>query len=364
MSSKNRLEKRKEHIIYTYTSRSSFVQTDIAFLKNSYTITEYRFSTSNKLLMPYELLKQFFFLLFNIHKTSILISMFGGYHSLLPALFGKWVGRISIVITGGTDCVSFPSIGYGNFNNKLLGSFTRWSLKYSTHIVPVHESLIIADYTYQNKDFPKQGFKYHCPDVKTPCTVINYGFDPDKWYVPGTEKKANSFITVAAGLDKPYRAALKGVDLILEAAAELPGASFTIIGCPDWYKLPVKSDNVTVHSFISNEKLRDLYNRHEFYVQVSISEGFPNAICEAMTCKCIPIGSNVGGIPDIIDKTGFILQQRDSEEFKTLLSKAMKVDKRVYGDRARAHILEKYPKELREKELTKLLNELINKHQR
>ena len=36
----------------------------------------------------------------------------------LPILFSKIFFKKSIVVAGGTDCVSFPSIGYGNFSNK------------------------------------------------------------------------------------------------------------------------------------------------------------------------------------------------------------------------------------------------------
>ena len=189
-------------------------------------------------------------------------------------------------------------------------------------------------------------------------TVINYGFDPDKW-LESKEKIPNSFITVAAGLENPYRAKLKGIDLILEAAPRFPNATFTIIGCPDDYKLPVKSANIKTYSFVSNLELKDIYNKNEFYIQVSMSEGFPNAICEAMTCGCIPVGSNVGGIPDIVGDSGFILKHRNIEEFKKLLEKALQSDKKALSSIARSRIMEKYPKNLREGQLLTLVAKLI-----
>ena len=92
-----------------------------------------------------------------------------------------------------------------------------------------------------------------------------------------------------------------------------------------------------------------------------MSEGFPNAICEAMTCGCIPIGSNVGGIPDIIGDTGFLLMKRDVGQFRKIVCDALQCDKKSLSQKARARIMEKYPKDLREKELTVLVRKLIEK---
>ena len=288
-----------------------------------------------------------------------MIVMFGGHHSLLPALFGKLFGKPCLIICGGTDCVSFPSIGYGNFRGGWLSVVTRWSYKLAMHLAPVHKSLTGYEYTYDDSDFKKQGIISFMPDLKTPMTVINYGFDPDKW-MESKVKISNSFITVAAGLDKPYRSKLKGIDLILQTAAHFPDAVFTIIGCPDNYKLPVMSSNIKTYSFVSNAELKDIYNKHEFYLQVSMSEGFPNAICEAMTCGCIPIGSNVGGIPDIIGDAGFILMKRDASQFRNLLAEAIRCDKKSFSAKARSRIMEKYPKDLRRGQLLNLVDKLIN----
>jgi glycosyltransferase involved in cell wall biosynthesis len=40
-------------------------------------------------------------------------------------------------------------------------------------------------------------------------------------------------------------------------------------------------------------------------------EGFPNALGEAMACGCVPIGSNVSGIPELIGDTGLILSEKN-----------------------------------------------------
>ena len=52
--------------------------------------------------------------------------------------------------------------------------------------------------------------------------------------------------------------------------------------------------------------MKQLYQNNKFYFQGSRLEGLPNSVCEAMLCGCIPIGSKVFGIPDIIGNTGIL----------------------------------------------------------
>ena len=62
---------------------------------------------------------------------------------------------------------------------------------------------------------------------------------------------------------------------------------------------------------ITQRELINYFSMSRFYLQLSFSEGFGNALCEAMLCECVPIGSNVGAIPFIINDTGFILKKKD-----------------------------------------------------
>ena len=66
----------------------------------------------------------------------------------------------------------------------------------------------------------------------------------------------------------------------------------------------------------------EVYNRHAFYLQMSMFEGFPNALCEAMQSGCIPIGSAVAAIPDIIGTTGYVLERKSADQLEALLAKA------------------------------------------
>lgn len=351
---------KKSTIIYFYAAPSSFVVEDIKVLSRYFHIKRFRFSQKSKILSPVFYGFQLIYLILNSFSANAYVIMFGGHHSLLPALFGKIFWKPCFIINGGTDCVSFPSIGYGNFRGGMLNKVTRWSYNLAACLLPVHRSLEGYDYTYDNRDYNRQGIKAFMPALDTPVKEVNFGFDPERWKM-GTNRQRNSFITVAAGLENHYRAELKGVDLIVRAASELPDATFTIVGCPDNHSLGQLPKNVVTMSFVSNEKLVELYGRHEFYIQVSMSEGFPNAISEAMLCGCIPIGSMVGGIPDIVGDTGFLLAYRDFNAFKDLVAQALSANKNELSLKARSRIMEKYPKDKREKELVAVINSYLIK---
>jgi len=347
-------------IIYIYTINSPFARADIEMISTEYIVKEYGFYPPRKILTPFSFILQFFYLIFNSCQTTMYICMSGGYHSFLPVIFAKLLKKKCVIIAGGTDCVSFPSIDCGNFKGGMIAKLTKWSFQYCSMILPVHKNLMGYRYTYYDYDYEFQGLKSFITNLNTPFREINYGFDPDNW-IESKGKIKNSFITVAAGFQNHKRAKLKGIDLIFEIAPLFPEANFTLIGCPDGYKLPVQSGNITTYSFITRDQLKSLFNSHEFCIQVSISEGFPNAICEAMLCGCIPIGSAVGGMEDIIGDTGFILHKRDIEQFKRIISESLICDKKSLSQKASERIKSKYPKDLRKKQLLNLINSMILK---
>lgn len=330
---------------------------DIRILSTEYDIDSFVFNPSKKIATILFFIKQLLFIGKYQSSAHIFICQFAGYHSFIPSLYAKITRKPCLIITGGTDCVSFPSIRYGNFSKKLLGKFTKWSYQCSSHISPVHEALMLSDYTYTNTDFPKQGLQYFLPNLSVPYTTIYNGYDSSFWYKK-KEKIKNRFVTVTAGINMHFTKKLKGIDLILDVAPYFPNCEFVIIGVPNSYTLNEKSTNIIKVPFVENSKLPEFYSEAEFYLQLSMSEGFPNALSEAMLCECIPIVSNVGAMPSIIGNSGFILTNRNSEELKELIRQALNCNKSILGQKARERIATNYPEENRKKELLKLVRTL------
>jgi len=345
-------------IFHCFLNESSFVRNDGVLLRKAGPVQDLRLSFRRKWMLPFAFLKQLIDLLVRGRKADVFIIQFAGYHSFLPCLFARLTGKKSVIIAGGTDCVSFPGIGYGNFYRPFLRTFTRWSYRLCTMIAPKHDSLWDSEYRYDAKEPSRQGIKAFVPGIDEKYWVIRNGYDITKWTpCPDTVRTPGSFITLSGAFEYPFQVSLKGIDLILAAAPLFPDCTFTIAGVPPWKKLDVKSDNVHVLPPVNHDELPALFNRHSFYLQLSMAEGFPNALCEAMLCGCTPIVSGVFSMPEIVGADGYVLEKRDTELLRRLIEKALRQGPASPEANHRL-IAERYPAGRRERELRELIMSL------
>ncbi|NVJ84730.1 MAG: glycosyltransferase family 4 protein [Algoriphagus sp.] len=338
-------------IIYTFPVHTAFIERDLEMIRPIEKIKPLVF-TNKPLFLPFFFVLQFFQLLWFLPRTSQYLCFFGGYHSVLPVWFARIFGKKCTIQAGGTDCINMPEIGYGNFRKKWLRKATVYSFKNCSLILPVAEALVKQDYTYDPRISPNQGLLNLIPDLKTPIKVIPNGFDTDFWRDLGKERKPFSFISVATGTSNPSRAIVKGYDLIEELAKNHPEWSFTLVGDSNYIS---SNPNVQVVGKTRSNELLELYNSHQFYLQLSTSEGFPNALGEAMTCGCIPIGSAVGAIPEIIDECGSILKEKNTRLLEKIIEELGTKDLAELSKKASGRVFRNFAFEKRKKALLKAL---------
>ncbi|OIP02367.1 MAG: hypothetical protein AUJ98_01480 [Bacteroidetes bacterium CG2_30_33_31] len=345
-------------ILYIYPgTKSTFVDKDLRLLAEKFRVSEYKFNTQNKKLLPLYFFQQAFFLVRNIFKHDLYIIMFGGYWSFLPVVLAKFFNKKSIIINGGTDCVSFPSIGYGSLQKSPIAWFTKKSFLNASHIVTLHSSLMFQNYKYMDLEYKSQGLQFHIPNLKTPSTTIYNGYDANFW--KATQKKVpKSFITVSIGLGEARRRAVKGIDLVLEIAPRFPDCQFIIVGT-DPSELHDAPKNVILLTKKTPIELVPIYSEATFYLQLSMSEGFPNSLCEAMLCECVPIVSDVASMPFIVSDTGFVLKKKDIGLLKSLISDALSSDTNALGQKARKRISENFTETLRQEKLLNLVANIL-----
>jgi glycosyltransferase involved in cell wall biosynthesis len=341
-------------ILYWDQGKSSFVKKDLEILRSEFEVSDYTFKAKNNLFILIELLRQARISFYHVFSCKMVICQFSGYHSLVPFIIFSLFGRKKVIIAGGTDCVAFPSIKYGNFQKKYLKWFTKKSFQLATVVSPVDETLIRYSYTYQDNDFKEQGYRVYVKNMQALDRVIYNGYDFNKFTITNKDRKANTFLTVAANLSTQFGPSLKGIDLIIEISRTFSDCTFTIIGGQE-LEVYNKPDNLILIGNIDNSKLIDIYNENRFYLQLSISEGFPNALCEAMLCGCIPIVSNVGAMKKIVGEEGIVLEKKDISLISQKIGQAISLSDESLMEMNRNLIKNRFTIEKRKKELIALL---------
>ncbi len=329
---------------------STFVRRDVRILSNDFTVVDYHFQNKPKWRAPWSIVCLSFFLLFN-RKYKTVVTQSAGYLSFAPALMGK-LGLVKCaIIVIGTDGAKLPEINYGHFIRQPLAAFTKASLKMAQLILPVHKSLEQHEYVYADVQFKQQGFRSFIQDINTPVHEVVNGYDYDKFVKTKEWKdRSKTFLTVAAHLNH-VSFKRKGLDLIFQLAERHPNLDFTVVSTlPSDISVP---KNVEVLGNVPQAELVSFYNDHKYYFQLSMFEGFPNALCEAMLCGCVPIGSQVAAIQEIIADEGYVLKKKDLDALSELIESAKGEEKDP-----RAHVKSNFPIERRSRELLSEINQL------
>ena len=341
----------KKNLIFIYPKLYTFIQTEIKLLSDEFNLISINQNWERKILLPFNLIRQVIFLVINIRKVDTILISFGGYWSFFPALFSNLLGKKVAIVMHGTDCVSFPEIEYGNLRNPILSFVTKKSLQWASIILPVSESLVYTENNYYSSKTLKFGYNYHLSNIKTPYKVIHNGLNILDW-VRDNEiiRNKTSFVTVLG----EGKIKIKGVDLIIEVASRFPNSIFYLAGIENvkGYNIP---KNIICKGRLTPEELKVLFNQSQFYLQLSNTEGFGVALCEAMLCECIPLVSDVNFLPNIIGDSGFVLNKRNSDMLVDLINMALNSDIIHLEQKARKRIKDNFSVNKRKKMLLSVL---------
>ena len=344
----------KKKLIFIYPKLYTFIHTEIKLLSDEFDLISITQNWERKILLPFNLIRQVVFLVINIRKVDTILISFGGYWSFFPTLFGILLGKKVAIVVHGTDCVAFPEIQYGNLRSSLLRFIIKKSLQWTSIILPVSESLVYTENSYFTNQTLKFGYMHHLKSIKTPYKVIPNGVIINDWKRNTTiPKDTKSFITVmTAG-----KMHIKGGDLIIDIANRFPDYTFYFAGINSLEGVQIPK-NIVCLGFLSSVELNSWYSKTQFYLQLSNTEGFGVALCEAMLCECVPIVSNVNYLPTIVAETGFVLKKRSIQLLEILINKVIKADLEQLGKEARTQIIENFSEDNRS---SLLITELTNK---
>jgi glycosyltransferase involved in cell wall biosynthesis len=148
---------------------------------------------------------------------------------------------------------------------------------------------------------------------------------------------------------------LKGIDRFLKLASLLPSKSFVIAGpiCRDRLAVKDAPPNVKLLGELDQDELAALYQRTRVYCQLSRYEAFGVPVAEAMACGCLPVVSDSGALPEVVDGCGVIVPGGDvvraAESIETIWNDVESSQER------RARVIEEFPISRRESSLRQLL---------
>ncbi|MBQ3593113.1 MAG: glycosyltransferase family 4 protein [Clostridia bacterium] len=89
-------------------------------------------------------------------------------------------------------------------------------------------------------------------------------------------------------------------------------------------KSQAKVGNIEFAGEMPHDKALDAVNESEVFILPSYTEGFPNAVLEAMALKKCVVATDVGAIPEILDgECGILIKPRSVTEIETALEKVL-----------------------------------------
>lgn len=288
--------------------------------------------------------KAVFSILWKVLFCDIVFCWFGSVYSSIAVIWAKILNKKAIIILGGVDAAALPEINYGIW-------LSPWKAILLTHgLIEADLILVVAP---SMKDRIKQLARYDGKNI----AYLPTGYDTNFWTMG--EKKEKIILTVGES-DTETRLKKKGIDYLLLAAERLPNIPFLLIGVEKDIldKAGITATpNVRLLPAIQQDELRSFYQKCAVFCQPSRSEGMPNTLCEAMSCGCIPVGTDVDGIPTAIGDTGLIVPLGDINALTKALQQALQMDA-SQGQKARQRIIDEFPLERRVNGLKKLIQEI------
>jgi len=353
-------------LTYIKPSNSPFIITDQKLLEKHYNIIPFLVKQRGKKSKFFmDLFSLAFFLLRNTGNSEIFICWFGDYHAAIMVLVGRILKKKSIIIAGGQEAICYKELGKGVYLKKIRGWCVKYALRNATLILPNHASLIYHENFFYNPDNPHiDGIRHYIKDIKGEIIVVPNGIDFSRIDRNPEIKKIPNLVLTVGSMNTKADFYNKGFDLFIELSRLHPDKEFVLIGVRKAYlgwieenfKVSEIKNLLFIPTFCPDEILTDYFNKAKVYLQVSITEGMPVSLGEAMLCECIPVGSNVNGIPDAIADTGVLVYKRDVNELSEALSKAFKLNT---GATARKHTLEHFSMAQREEKLIAAIQSII-----
>lgn len=246
----------------------------------------------------------------------------------LPSTIGSVAYRIAIKLKKPVlvEVVACPWDSLSNYSllGKFYAPFARLKLKKIVKRAPF--------VTYVTNEFLQRRY----PTSGTTCAVSDVMLNPvnadvlEKKLIRYEKLNNENFsklsLTTLAAVDVKY----KGHHLVLEIINEFKKNGihvvYNIAGKGDFTRLKNiireldVEDNINFIGAIDHKDVFRLLDETDIYIQPSMQEGLPRALVEAMSRGCACIGSDVGGIPELLASEAIFLNKDSNDLMKKIKS--------------------------------------------
>jgi glycosyltransferase involved in cell wall biosynthesis len=324
-------------ILFVHNGPTQFVRLDLEELRQRYQVTEYYLRS--RFINPRSVWQQ-------VKAHDLVFGWFASWHTFLPVLCAKLLGKPSLLIVGGYDLANMPEIGYGHQRGGAKKWISRWTMRAASCLVT--NSTYSQNEALTNASIPKARMHAVYHGVPDPLGSLPEG------------PRARMALTVGS-LDRP-NLQRKGHELFVRTAALLPDVDFVLAG--KWKDDAIQrlqaiaTSNVTFTGYISDQALWDYYRRCAVYVQASLHEGFGMSVAESMLAGCVPVVTRAGALPEVVGEHGVFISELDPASLAQAVRDALAWPEEVRAI-LRQRILDHFPMSRRGEQLEKLIAPLI-----
>lgn len=221
------------------------------------------------------------------------------------------------------EMVACPWDGYINHTN-CVGKIIAPVMYFETRkVVKKCDNVLYVTEKFLQKRYPTYGSQVSCSDVVLD-NVDNNVLQKRKEMISKCNIKELSLVTVA-NVGMKY----KGHIYVFKAIADLKknGYNFKYYlignGSQERLKKIAKklciSDNIVFVGSLPHDRVFEFLKKMDLYIQPSLQEGLPRALIEAMSLGMPAIGSNAGGIPELLNEK-MIFKKKNVFELEKILT--------------------------------------------
>ena len=255
------------------------------------------------------------------------VNWFAWDNALWAIRIGRWLRVPGIVILAGFDVANEPKLGYGAMRTARGRSKVRMVLEGAAHVFALSH-------------FLRESVQSVCPSPD--IEVLPLGFNSDD-FPPGPKSLERPAVCTVGDVTKS-NLLRKGIRDVIEVASYLGDIPVFVVGLisPELRTVVDRAPkNVTFLNFVPQEELIRVFHKSQIYLQLSRHEGFGSSTAEAMLCRCVPVVSRAGSLPEVVGDAGYFVELGKPEQIAEVIIKAFADKQR--GNAARERVKEFFP---------------------